>query len=195
FVETTTADSKCGIYFIDWHSGTFQFGLAPSLPATFNDPVKGLTVTADAGPCGVAALSKSQVIATDVESDPRFQSATIRPLLLAHGLRSHWSTPIFSRDGEVLGTFAIFQDHPSSPTQVQQDLIAQVTHIASIAIERALAAEALRSSERNLSLTINTIPTFISVSRPDGTVLSVNQAVLDYYGVTLQEMQKEDFRD
>src|SRR6185369_11907568 len=96
FVETTTADCKCGIYFIDSRSGTFQFGLAPSLPATFNDQVKGLTVTADAGPCGLAALSKSQVIVTDVESDPRFQSATIRPLLLAHGLRSHWSTPIYS---------------------------------------------------------------------------------------------------
>ena len=94
----------------------------------------------------------------------------------------------------MLGTFAIFQDHPSSPTQVQQDLIAQVTHIASIAIERALADEALRSSERNLSLTINTIPTFISGSRPDGTVLSVNQAALDYHGITLQDVQKEAFR-
>ena len=54
--------------------------------------------------------------------------------------------------------------------------------------------EKVQAGERNLSLTINTIPTFIQVSRPDGSVLSVNQAVLDYYGVTLQDMQKEDFR-
>jgi PAS domain S-box-containing protein len=94
----------------------------------------------------------------------------------------------------VLATFAVFQDQPASPTQFHQDLIAQVTHIASIAIERTLNEEALKHSERNLSLTINTIPTLIQVSRPDGTILSVNQAVLDYYGVTLQEMQKEDFR-
>ena len=60
--------------------------------------------------------------------------------------------------------------------------------------DRKQAEEALRSAERNLSLTINTIPTFISVSRPDGTVLSVNQAALDYHGVTLQDVQKEDFR-
>src|SRR5438552_4282659 len=118
----------------------------------------------------------------------------IRPLALGHGLRAQWSTPICSRDGSVLGTFAIFQHHPARPSQIQLDLIAQVTHIASIAIERGLADEALRSSERNLSLTINTIPTLIQVSRPDGTILSVNQAVLDYYGVTLQDMQKEDFR-
>ncbi|MCM3874470.1 MAG: PAS domain-containing protein [Pyrinomonadaceae bacterium] len=194
FVENTAADCTCGIYLIDWWTTKFRLGAAPSLPASFNDPVEGLTVNRDAGPCGAAALTKSQVIVTDIEADSRFQSATIRPLLLAHGLRSHWSTPIFSRNGEVLGTFAIFQDDPSSPTELQQDLIAQVTHIASIAIERSLADEAVRSSERNLNLTINTIPTFISVSRPDGTVLSVNQAALDYHGITLQDVQKEDFR-
>src|SRR6185295_16996458 len=56
------------------------------------------------------------------------------------------------------------------------------------------AEEALRSSERNLSLIINAIPTFISVSRADGTALSVNQAALDYHGVTLQDVQNGDHR-
>jgi PAS domain S-box-containing protein len=193
FVEDTTADCKCGVYLIDWSGPTFHSGVAPSMPATFNDALEGLTVEVSAGPCALAALTGSQVIAEDLESDLDWQQSLIRPLALGHGLRAQWSTPICSRDGSVLGTFAIFQDHPSSPTQVQQDLIAQVTHIASIAIERALANEALRSSERNLSLTINTIPTFISVSRPDGTVLSVNQAALDYHGITLQDVQKEGF--
>ena len=55
-------------------------------------------------------------------------------------------------------------------------------------------AQRAHTSERNLSMTIDTIPTFIQVSRSDGSVLSVNQAVLDYYGVTLEDMQKEDFR-
>jgi PAS domain S-box-containing protein len=193
FVEDTSADCKCGVYLIDWNGPTFHTGAAPSMPATFNDALEGLTVDASTGPCAQAALTGSQVIAENLESDVHWQQSLIRPLALGHGLRAQWSTPICSRDGSVLGTFAIFQDHPSSPTQVQQDLIAQVTHIASIAIERALAEEALRSSERNLSLTINTIPTFISVSRPDGTVLSVNQAALDYHGITLQDVQKEDF--
>jgi len=194
FVENTAADCKCGVYLIDWSGPTFHTGAAPSMPATFNDALEGVTVEATAGPCALAALTGSQVIAEDLESDLDWQQSLIRPLALGHGLRAQWSTPICSRDDSVLGTFAIFQDHPSSPTQVQQDLIAQVTHIASIAIERALADEALRSSERNLSLTINTIPTFISVSRPDGTVLSVNQAALDYHGITLQDVQKEGFR-
>jgi C4-dicarboxylate-specific signal transduction histidine kinase len=51
----------------------------------------------------------------------------------------------------VLGTFAIFHGEPASPTQIEQDLIAQVTHIASIAIERALSEAALKRSEAFLA--------------------------------------------
>ena len=56
------------------------------------------------------------------------------------------------------------------------------------------AEEAVRSNERNLSLLINAIPTFIHVLRPNGSVLYVNQMVLDYTGLTLEDVQKEDYR-
>ena len=151
FVEDTSSDCYCGVYLIDWSGSKFRIGAVPSLPATFNDPVDGLPVSPQVGPCGVAALTKTQVIATDLESDPLWQASAIKPLALAHGLRSQWSTPIYARDGRVLGTFAIFQCSPASPTQVQQDLIAQVTHIASIAIEGALSEAALKRSEAFLA--------------------------------------------
>ena len=61
--------------------------------------------------------------------------------------------------------------------------------------DRKKAEEALRSNEQNLSLIINTIPTFIHVLRTDGTVLYVNQAVLDNSGLTLEEVQSKDYRD
>jgi PAS domain S-box-containing protein len=60
--------------------------------------------------------------------------------------------------------------------------------------DRKRAEEALQSNERNLKLMINAIPTFIQVSRADGTVLSVNQTVLDYHGVSIADVQREDFR-
>jgi len=50
-----------------------------------------------------------------------------------------------------LGTFAVLQRRPASPTPLQQDLIAQVTHIASIAIERAQGEAALKRSEAFLA--------------------------------------------
>jgi PAS domain S-box-containing protein len=61
--------------------------------------------------------------------------------------------------------------------------------------DRKRAEEALRSNERNLSLILNAIPTSIHVVRTDGSVLYVNQAVLDYTGLTLEDVQKEDYRD
>jgi PAS domain S-box-containing protein len=60
--------------------------------------------------------------------------------------------------------------------------------------DRKKAEEALQSSERNLSLMINAIPTYISVLRTDGSVLYTNPAVLDYFGITLEDTQKEDHR-
>src|SRR5207253_8553169 len=147
FVEDISADCHCGVYLIDWSGPRFRNGAVPSLPATFNDSTDGLPVRREIGPCGQAALFKQQVIVTDLETDPLWQESAIRPLALAHGIRSHWSTPIYARDGRVLGTFALFHGEPASPTQIQQDLIAQVTHIACIAIERASREAALKRSE------------------------------------------------
>jgi len=56
------------------------------------------------------------------------------------------------------------------------------------------AQQALAASERNLSLMINAIPTLIHVLCADGSVLYVNQAVLDYTGLTLEDVKKEGYR-
>ena len=61
--------------------------------------------------------------------------------------------------------------------------------------DRKKAEEALQSGERNLRLMINVIPTFIHVLRADGSVMYVNPAVLDYTGLTLEEVQRENYRD
>jgi PAS domain S-box-containing protein len=60
--------------------------------------------------------------------------------------------------------------------------------------DRKKAEEALRTNERNLSLITNVVPTFIHVLRSDGSVLYVNQAVLGYTGLTLEDVRKEDYR-
>jgi len=38
------------------------------------------------------------------------------------------------------------------------------------------------------------IATFIHVLRPDGTALYANQTVLDHTGLTLEDVQREDYR-
>lgn len=60
--------------------------------------------------------------------------------------------------------------------------------------DRRRTEDTMRSNERNLSLILNTIPTSIHVLGTDGSVLYVNQAVLDYTGLTLEDVQKENYR-
>jgi signal transduction histidine kinase len=72
-------------------------------------------------------------------------------MALAYGLRACWSTPITSTAGKVLGAFAIYYNEPRAPTTYEQHLIAQLTHIASIAVERAQNDAALKRSEAFLS--------------------------------------------
>ena len=136
-VEENATNCHCGVYLIDQREQVFQSSASPTLQATYNDPLVGSPVSPRTRPCGMAASLKRQVIAADVETDPLWMASPFRPLALAHGLRSCWSTPIVSPSRDVLGTFAIYQRQAATPTPLQQELIGRVTHLASIAIERA----------------------------------------------------------
>jgi PAS domain S-box-containing protein len=151
YVEDIAPDCYCGVYLIDWDGPKVRLAVGPTLPAGFNAALDGIYFTPETGPCAMAAYERTQVIAADVETDELWRSSPFRTLALDYRLKSCWSTPIYSRSGEVLGTFAIYQNKAGTPTPLQQDLIAQVTHIASIAIERSQHEEALRRSEAFLA--------------------------------------------
>ncbi len=151
FVEQTAPECMCAVFLIDPAEQKFDKGFAPTLGDAYTVPLRGVPVVPGSAPCGAAAIDKTQVIAFDIETDPRWLGSAYHDHALAFGLRAVWSTPIVSRSGEVLGTFAVYQRHPGSPTQIQQDLIAQFTHIASIAIGRAQSDKAIRRSEAFLA--------------------------------------------
>ena len=151
FFETAAPGCVCGVYPIEWSGPRFQNAVAPSLPETYLAPVEGLPVRLDVAPCGIAALERRQVIVEDIASDPRWNESSYRDHVLAHGLRSVWSTPISSLEGRVLGTFCIYRRNPATPSAHVQELIAQITHIASIAIDRARNEAALKRSEAFLA--------------------------------------------
>jgi PAS domain S-box-containing protein len=61
--------------------------------------------------------------------------------------------------------------------------------------DRRRGEEVLQFNERNLSLIINTIPAHIYVLNTEGAVQYVNQAVMDYTGLSMEDVQQEDYRD
>jgi PAS domain S-box-containing protein len=150
-VEAAAPGCHCSVLLIDPRRSAFHAGAAPTLPSGYTTAIDGAPVTRTVGPCGMAASLNTQVIVSDIASDTRWDRDAWPALALAHDLRSVWSTPILSLAGNVLGTFALYQQEPGRPTVLHQALIEQFTHVASIAIERAQTEAALRRSQAFLA--------------------------------------------
>src|SRR4030095_5935451 len=138
-VEELSSGSLSSILLLDPNGNRLRHGAAPSLPTSYTEAIDGGVIGPSVGSCGTAAYRKEPVIVSDIATDPLWSD--YRDLTLAHGLRACWSTPILSSDGRVFGTFAIYSREPGSPTQQQQNIIEQVTDLASIAIERKRSEE------------------------------------------------------
>ena len=150
-VEEQAGDVFASILLLDSNGKQLWHGGAPSLPKAYNEAISGIVIGPSVGSCGTAAYLGKQVIVCDIASDPLW--ADFRELALAHSLRACWSTPIFSAEGKVIGTFAMYYREPRTPSQRDQGIIAQITHVAGVAIQRKLAEDALRRSEAYLAET------------------------------------------
>ena len=142
-VERTASGCYCSVVLVDSSGTRLEHGAAPSLPATFITSIIGRPVNTDSGPCAMAATLNEQVIAANLTTETRWAAYQWCPMALAHGLQSCWSTPISSATGKILGAFALYYTEARIPTDAHQSLIEQLTHIASIAIERRLSEETI----------------------------------------------------
>jgi PAS domain S-box-containing protein len=142
-VEGTASGCYCSVVLVESSGTRLEHGAAPSLPTSFITSIVGRPVNIDSGPCAMAATLNKQVIAADLTTETRWAAYEWCPMALAHGLQSCWSTPISSAAGKILGAFALYYAEPRTPTEAHRSLIEQLTHIASIAIERRLSEETL----------------------------------------------------
>ena len=147
-VEELATGSLSSILLLDPDTNRLWHGAAPSLPRPYVDAIDGSVIGPTAGSCGTAAYRAEPVNVCDIATDPLW--ADYRDLALPHRLRACWSTPILSSEGRVLGTFAVYHREPRSPTPEDHGVLEQITHLASIAIERVQAEEKLRRSEAHL---------------------------------------------
>src|SRR6266446_3435549 len=142
-VEEQASGSLSSVLLVDPSTNRLRHGAAPSLPSTYTEAVDGVVMGPCAGSCGTAAYRAQPVIVSDVTTDPLW--ADYRTLALTHRLRACWSTPILSSAGKVLGTFAIYYREPRTPTALDHSVVRQIVHLASIAVERKQAEEALEA--------------------------------------------------
>jgi PAS domain S-box-containing protein len=148
-VEEQSSGVLASILLMDPNGKQLRHGGAPNLPKTYTQAIDGAFIGPAVGSCGTAAHRAEQVIVSDIAADPLW--ADFRDLALTHSLRACWSTPIFSSEGKVIGTFAMYYREPRSPSPLEQDTIKHITHLAGVAIQRKLAETARRESESYLA--------------------------------------------
>ncbi|WP_417319500.1 GAF domain-containing sensor histidine kinase [Emcibacter sp.] len=137
----TTEDNfpgmMCSILLYDRETELLSLGAAPNLPMTYSKAIEGIRVGPDVGSCGRAAYCGEIVISEDLEQDPNWKNFI--HLARDAGLACCWSFPIFSKDSEVLGTFALYYSHPRVPSDEDCRIIKESAHLAGIAISHSVA--------------------------------------------------------
>src|SRR5246127_5524905 len=111
---------------------------------------------------------------TDIETDHR--------LLLPDGTAKYVHVvghPVVNASGEVTELVGTTMDVTEQ-------------HEARAALESAF--EQIKAEQTELRRMTDAVASYIYVLRPDGTALYANQTVLDYTGLTLEEVQREDQR-
>ncbi|WP_255368656.1 PAS domain S-box protein [Polaromonas sp. OV174] len=184
-IEKSSPDSLCSILLVDGQQ--LRHGAAPSLPERFTQAIDGLPIVDGAGACGTAAFRKESVLVEDCGHDPLMRD--YRDLLLAHGLRACWSSPVLSIDGEVLATFATYRPRPGAPQAGDLALLATATRLAGIALERARAETAVVSSEaRFRELADNIKDVFYNVDARSGRVLYISPGYEKVWGRSCESL-------
>ena len=132
-VEAQTPGMLCSVLLLSDDGDHIRHGAAPSLPLAYVKAVDGSPIGPKNGSCGTAMYRGERVVVSDIFVSPLWED--YRQLVEGSGLRACWSTPILSRRGKVLGSFAMYYRQPQRPTGEEARLTQVATELAAKAIE------------------------------------------------------------
>lgn len=132
-MEVHLPQSMCSILLLH-DDKRLRVSAAPSISDAYLRGIDGIAMGPEVGSCGTAAFRGEQVIVDDIATSPLWKIGGKHAL--KHGLRACWSTPFFSSERKVLGTFAIYFGEPRTPRDSDLEVITHATRLASLAVER-----------------------------------------------------------
>ncbi|WP_374494835.1 PAS domain S-box protein [Zoogloea sp.] len=185
-VEAQLSGVRVSILLLDPDGVHLRHGAAPSLPEAYNRAIDGIAIGEGVGSCGTAAWRGESVVVEDVAHDPLW--APFTDLAERYSVVACWSYPIFSRDGGVLGTFALYPATASLPTEAHLEQVALATDVAAIAITRHREESALRRSEARFRQLFEVAPMPLALVDEDGTVLDLNRSFTETLGYTRSDV-------
>ena len=147
-IEAQSEGLYCSVLLLDEDGLHVRPGVGPRLPPAYLQALDGFEIHADAGSCGSAMARGETVIVSDIRIDPRW--AAYKGLIEGEGFRACWSTPIFSTQRQVLGSFAMYYKAVRMPSEAELALLGLATQLGSIAIEQQRKQEQLHRYQTHL---------------------------------------------
>lgn len=132
-VERVFPGARCAIMLLSQNEQTLTCAAAPSLPPDFIKLLEG-PVHSKAGVSAGAIARRKAVMSSDVATDPLW--ADLREAALANGICAGCSYPLFSPQGQVLGTLDIYSTDLSFLREDEYGVITRTVTVAGLAIDR-----------------------------------------------------------
>jgi diguanylate cyclase (GGDEF)-like protein len=139
-LESHSPGSVCAIRLYDKTLNLLRFSISPCEDGI--SPMDSLSVAEGMASCGTAAHRRTSVFVNDIAPDPLWKDC--QDLAEHLNIRACWSSPFFSQSGELLGTVSLSHCVPCEPTPHHLQILETATHLASIAVDRYYAAEAIK---------------------------------------------------
>ncbi|MDG4867210.1 EAL domain-containing protein [Guyparkeria sp. 1SP6A2] len=177
-IEDHYPGSHCSIMLSDPSRQYLHLASAPSLTAAFRAAMTLIPIS-DVGTCGTSAYRKDAVFTEDIAADPRWTG--FQELAQQNGLRSCWSYPLLSSEGEALGTFASYREVPGTPSASQRRQIALAADLVSLAVERHADQVALEENEQRYRSLFSHNPDAVFSLDDQGRLQSFNHATEAMY--------------
>ena len=131
--------------------------------------------------CAASWRSGARRIVEDIAAEPQF--ASLVPAASAHGFRAVQSTPLFDRDGELMGMISTHFDRPHRPTDAQPRLLDMYLQHAS----RIIEIERSRADRGHQEAILDEIEDAVVRADTHGTITYWNEAAADLYGYAAYE--------
>jgi PAS domain S-box-containing protein len=132
---------------------------------------------------GLIAQERKPHLTNDVQNDERISHPEWAK---REGMVAFAGYPLLV-DGRLVGVLAMFARKSLEPAVLQT--LALVADTIAKGVERKWAEKKLQESERNLRLFMETIPQMLWSAAPDGAIDYYNQRVLDYTGLSMDELR------
>jgi diguanylate cyclase (GGDEF)-like protein/PAS domain S-box-containing protein len=115
------------------------------------DKIQGLLAGPGNGSFAEAAATAQPVVASDTRVHPSWSN--LRDSVQHEGIRSWWSYPIRSADGNVLGTISLFGAEPRQASAADLQLLESTARLSAVAIEHRQLTDQLSHQAQHDALT------------------------------------------